>query len=1241
MKNLFKNKAISGLVMAAVVLGGLSFYAITKANPDAIVTPATGAAAVSIDTTSNGGNNTWTTITGLTITEGNAGDIALGPHVLTLPTGWEFDTSQMLVVGTEGKGLTLSSANIFPQSQTISFNVIFVSSEADKLIFPGIKVRPTGTAPGTGNITMTTGVIAGVDGGTNFAALTSVSGAVTKLAITTQPIDTVYGSTISAIEVKTQDQFGNDSTNGLGGTENVTITKASGAGALSGTTVQDIGTSGGNGSVSFDTLKLSDVGAHTVEVQSASYAAATSDSFTITQKPLTATITVDNKVYDGDASAVISEVTPVGVEAGDTVVLSGGTATFDGKAVGTDKAVNATGILLGGAHSAKYSFDGTATGNADITPLEVTIDPDSEFTANNKVYDREVTATILTNNLTLAGTIDGDMVSISPVLAFADATVGDGKTVSITGGTFGGDDGGNYSLSVVGAPTATANITPKELEIGDGFTPASKPYDGTTAAGIQSNDLNITGFIPEDDASWEFDDSSRFDTEDVGTGKTVTAHIVLTGADKDNYSLPADGAITSEEGVITAKELTVAGTFTADSKSYDGNTAAVIDDNSLVLTGVVDEEDVSLVPVLVFADKMAGEGKTVGLAGSSLDGADAGNYSLSLAGAPTTTADIDKVAITLAAQSNSKVYDGNTNSAVAPSVTVGAFVGGDTGTYSQVYDTEDVGANKTLTPSVVSIKDVSEADMSSNYAVTLVNDTTGVIEAKQLTVIHAVVTEKVYDGTNAATITGAELDGVVDGDDVTLENHTLGTFADKHAGTDKSVTTAPMTITGDDSSNYTLSQPVLGGTIVVRPITVTAQTDTKAYNENNTSSVSPVGDDLQAGDSYTTPGTQTFDSPAIGAGKTITASGTVIDDGNGGRDYQITYVTALGAITAGALDHFTVTSSTATPNSGTPFSVTITAVDEYGNAISAVNGVAPYSGVAFISTNATAPYTLPSSYAYIPGNEGTKTFTNGVIFNAVENGVSISVRDSGNAAVVGGVTGLNVSTDADTTAPEISGVEADSTKTTTAVTFASSENGFAKVAYSYGSLTPIETSYVAITAATPATINLGNLVCGTTYSYTVYAKDAGNNEAGSSSTFETAACDAVVLGVTNNQLVKRYATKDGDPANGWHWILDVTVPTDETSMKIKFSDLAGAGTIAAGNIHFFSEQSSNFNSAGSMASIAAANEWSDDVLLLDDDIDGNPANGRQIQIKIQAGVPADATDGSYSASYDVDAYEPL
>ncbi|MCW5554415.1 MAG: DUF4082 domain-containing protein, partial [Verrucomicrobiae bacterium] len=160
------------------------------------------------------------------------------------------------------------------------------------------------------------------------------------------------------------------------------------------------------------------------------------------------------------------------------------------------------------------------------------------FTANSKPYDGETSATIAENNLTLATKIGDDDVALSAVVAFADKTAAIGKTVSLTE-TSGltGVDAENYTLSLVGAPTALAEITAKPLTL-VGLTAGNKPYDGNTDAQITSYGT-LSGVIEPDVVSLDTGEATAsFDTADVGNGKTVTVTgLALAGDDAGNYTI--------------------------------------------------------------------------------------------------------------------------------------------------------------------------------------------------------------------------------------------------------------------------------------------------------------------------------------------------------------------------------------------------------------------------------------------------------------------------------------------------------------------------------------------------------------------------------------------------------------------------------------------------------------------------------------------------------------------------------
>ena len=96
------------------------------------------------------------------------------------------------------------------------------------------------------------------------------------------------------------------------------------------------------------------------------------------------------------------------------------------------------------------------------------------------------------------------------------------------------------------------------------------------------------------------------------------------------------------------------------------------------------------------------------------------------------------------------------------------------------------------------------------------------------------------------------------------------------------------------------------GAIAQRAITVTAATDSKAYDGTvNSTGVPIVTGSLGAGDLADF--TQAFDSR--NAGSRILTPGGAVSDGNGGANYSYTFITAAGTIDQRAI---TVTAA-ATP----------------------------------------------------------------------------------------------------------------------------------------------------------------------------------------------------------------------------------------------------------------------------------------------------------------------------------------
>ncbi|WP_229412230.1 YDG domain-containing protein, partial [Massilia sp. Root1485] len=410
-------------------------------------------------------------------------------------------------------------------------------------------------------------------------------------------------------------------------------------------------------------------------------------SAAITPKALTVSgITASGKVYDGTTAATVSVATATlgGAIAGDDIVL-GASGAFADKNAGNGKTVALT-TGLSGQDVSNYTLGGQTTALASITPKVLTV---SGITAASKTYDGTAAATVSTSNAELSGLVAGDWLTVGASGTFADANAGAGKTVTLTS-IHGGADVANYAIT--DQASTTAAITPKALAL-SGLTASDKIYDGTTAArltggtlsGMVGNEtLNLGGL------------TGAFADKSVGTGKAVTVSGTITDGTglASNYAIAAPAALSA---AITPKALTLSG-ITAASKVYDGTTAATVSVDAATLGGVIGGDDIGVSASGAFADKNAGNGKTVALT-TGLSGQDAANYTLG--GQTTALAAITPKALTVSGiTAESKAYDGTTAATVSTSgATLQGLVAGDTVTVGAAgaFADANAGTGKTVT----------------------------------------------------------------------------------------------------------------------------------------------------------------------------------------------------------------------------------------------------------------------------------------------------------------------------------------------------------------------------------------------------------------------------------------------------------------------------------------------------------------------------------------------------------------
>jgi hypothetical protein len=488
----------------------------------------------------------------------------------------------------------------------------------------------------------------------------------------------------------------------------------------------------------------------------------------------------------------------------------------------------------------------------------------------------------------------------------------------------------------------------------------------------------------------------------VGTATTnaggiaTLSGISLTGFDAGTYtacvgaSFSGDAKDSASNGTanltVSTAPLTVSG-ITAAAKVYDGTTAATLNTGSAVLAGLFSGDTVNLNASGAsgtFSSKDVGSGITVTVSGLVITGAQSGNYTLT---PPTTTANITPATLSVSGvTANDKVYDGTTAAALntAGAALQGVFSGdavtlhtaGAVGTFSG----RNVANGLRVNVSGLAIGGAQKGDYSLRQPTATAN-----ITVRPVTVTAAADT-KTYDGTTSATSTPTITSGsLATGDTAAFSE----TFATKNAGTGKTLTPAGSVNDGNGGNDYAVTVVTNAmGEITARPLTVTANNQSRAYGAANPSLTCTLAGFVNGDTSAsltTLPLVSTTATTASYVGSyPIQAAGAV--DPN----YTISYVSGTLTVTSVPVAISVVLLVT---NSRPTFTLTGTAVAPSPNSGIAsvsvlVNGqttsatVSGSTWIATLSTLSAGTYNVQVTAADNAGNSSTVTATGALVVNA-------------------------------------------------------------------------------------------------------------------------------------------------------------------------------------------------------------------------------------------------------------------
>ncbi len=451
--------------------------------------------------------------------------------------------------------------------------------------------------------------------------------------------------------------------------------------------------------------------------------------------------------------------------------------------------------------------------------------------------------------------------------------------------------GQNFTDLVLAAGSLV--IAPKTMTLN--ASNVSKVYDGTQAlAGMR---LLPGGALPGDDVG-VVSNGGSFASKNAGSQAFTLTGLQLQGADRGNYSF-ASGNV-SGTGLITPRQITAS--FGALDKVYDGTRAASLTGGSL--SGVLEGDVVSVGAAgASFADANVSRNalgqvvaKGVQAEGVSLSGADAGNYQVTVdAGSARITPKLLSAVVT----AQGKVYDGNRQAQVSGSL-LGVLAGDQVAlsmNSDSLFASKNVqrDANGVVLSQAVSVRGLAlSGAQSGNYELSQGDMSAAArITPKTLNAL-AVVSDKSYDGTDLAPLTGLSGQGVVAGDDVTLLANSA-TFADRDVLRDaqgrvlpQEVRISGLRMVGQDTGNYVLQVPAgelrVQAMLQPRLLQVEAQALDKVFDDKTNATIrlgSLMG--LVGSEQLGLEASGVFESASVGVNKAVSVNFTLRDGHGGGR----------------------------------------------------------------------------------------------------------------------------------------------------------------------------------------------------------------------------------------------------------------------------------------------------------------------------------------------------------------------
>lgn len=559
---------------------------------------------------------------------------------------------------------------------------------------------------------------------------------------------------------------------------------------------------------------------------------------TIEQKSVSVSgLAATNRTYNGTTDVALTGGTLNGVLDGDTVSATCPTAgTAAQKNAGT-QAVTFTAITLTGTDKDNYVLSAQPIISVVIAQKSISVTAD----ASNKEYDGAANATV--TNIIFSGLITGESftadVDYTASGLFDRSDVESNIPVTLTLSLKDTVTANNYTLSS-GTLYTTASIAPKTVSV-TGLAATSRAYNGTTDVELSGGVL--TGIVDGETVSATYPTTGTAAQKNAGTHSVSFAAITLTGEDKDHYILSSQPSVSV---VITQKAISFSATVS--SKTYDGTTSATI--TGIEYTGLVSGETlttgVDCTVSAAFERATVGNDIPVTITMALSDTVVANNYTLSSSTAGT-TANITQNAITISGVAAvNRVYNGT----VSVTLTGGTLSGVDPADAADVSFTLGTGsmANANIgTAKPVATSITLTGSKADNYSLSQPSNLTVNISQAPLTLLSATASNKIYDGTTTAVVTGITFSGLADGETLAagLDYTASGVFLTADAGNGIAVTVSAVLADTVKAQNYYVTGTV-GTTANISRQTIYGSVSIDVVNGTGSASLIDQGDQLTA-----------------------------------------------------------------------------------------------------------------------------------------------------------------------------------------------------------------------------------------------------------------------------------------------------------------------------------------------------------------------------------------------------------